>query len=70
MEVSATAAVCGQSMRVVPGSIETSILWSRVRPAAQDPVPACASKMPKGSMGLSEAEAQLVNDWISGGALE
>jgi len=57
-------------MLVVPGSIEASILWSRVRPASLDPVPACAPKMPQGSMGLSEGEAQLVNDWIAGGALE
>ncbi len=70
VEVNAAAAVCGQSMRVVPGSLEESILWYRVRPAALDDVPACASKMPQGSMGLSEADAQLVNDWIAGGALE
>ncbi len=70
VEVDATAAVCDQSVRVVPGSIEQSVLWSRVRPAAQDPVPACAPKMPQGAMGLSEAEAQLVDEWIAGGALE
>lgn len=70
VEVSATAAACGQSMRVVPGSLEASILWYRVRPAALDDVPACAAKMPVGSMGLTEVEAQLVNDWIVGGALE
>ena len=70
VEVNATATVCGQSMRVVPGSLEASILWYRVRPAALDDVPACAAKMPLGSMGLTEAEGQLVNDWIVGGALE
>lgn len=70
VEVNATAAACGQSMRVVPGSLEASILWYRVRPAALDDVPACVAKMPVGSMGLTEAEGQLVNDWIVGGALE
>ncbi len=70
VEMNATAAVCGQSMRVVPGSLEASILWYRVRPAALDVEPACAAKMPVGSLGLSDAEGQLVNDWIAGGALE
>jgi hypothetical protein len=29
----------------------------------------CAEKMPQGSMGLSDADAQVVYDWIAGGAL-
>lgn len=70
VDVSAVKAACGQSMRVVPGSLEASILWYRVRPAALDGGPACAPKMKPGSMGLTEAEAQLVSDWIVGGALE
>jgi hypothetical protein len=70
VEVTATTARCDQSMRVVPGAKEASILWYRVRPAAQDNGMACAPKMPQGSMGLTDAEAKLVDDWISGGALE
>lgn len=71
VEVTATAAACGQSVRVVPGSLEASILWYRVRPAAQDDGGmACAPKMPQGSMGLPDDQAKLVSDWISGGALE
>lgn len=70
VDVSATKAACGQSVRVVPGSLEASILWYRVRPAALDEGPACAPKMAPGTMGLTEAEAQLVRDWIVGGALE
>lgn len=70
VEVGASTMVCDQSMRVVPGSLEESILWSRVRPAALDGGMPCAPKMPQGSMGLSDSEAKLVSDWISGGALE
>lgn len=70
VEVAASTPVCGQTLRVSPGSLEESILWYRVRPAALDGADACAPKMPMGSMGLTEAEAQLVDDWISGGALE
>jgi hypothetical protein len=70
VDMAATSMVCGQSMRVVPGSLEESILWYRVRPAALDAGNPCAPKMPQGSMGLSDAEAKLVDDWIAGGALE
>lgn len=70
VEVAATTAVCGLTDRVVPGAPEQSILWMRVRPAAEDMGMACAPKMPQGSMGLPDAEAKLVGDWIAGGALE
>lgn len=70
VEVAATMAVCELTERVVPGAPEQSILWMRVRPAAEDMGMACAPKMPQGSMGLPDAEAKLVNDWIAGGALE
>jgi hypothetical protein len=70
VEVAASTAVCGQTLRVSPGSLAESILWYRVRPVALDGGDSCAPKMPMGSMGLTEAEAQLVDDWISGGALE
>lgn len=70
VEVDATTAVCGLMQRVVPGAPEQSILWMRVRPAAEDMGMGCAPKMPQGSMGLADAEAQLVEEWIAGGALE
>ena len=70
VEVTASAAACDQTTLVVPGAVEASILWYRVRPAAQDGGIACATKMPLGSMGLVDAQAQLVHDWIAGGALE
>ena len=72
VEVTAVATLCDQTTRVVPGSLAESVLWYRVRPSALDADSPCAdgSKMPKMSMGLSEAQAQLVSDWIVGGALE
>lgn len=72
VEVKAAVEFCGQTMRVVPGSLDESSLWIRVRPADLDGLTPCATgnKMPKGSMGLTAPEAQLVSDWIVGGALE
>ena len=72
VEVKAVAALCDQSMRVVPGAPDESILWIRARPAALDTMAACAdgNKMPKTSMGLAADQAQLLSDWIAGGALE
>jgi hypothetical protein len=70
VEVDATTAACGLMQRVVPGAPEQSILWMRVRPAAEDMGMGCAPKMPQGSMGLADAEALLVKEWIAGGALE
>lgn len=72
VEVAGTMAQCGQATRVVPGAPDESILWYRVRPAALDAAEPCAQtgKMPKGMPPLGDAEAQLVHDWIAGGALE
>lgn len=72
VDVAGTTMQCGQSTRVVPGEPDLSILWYRVRPAALDAGDPCAQdgKMPKGMPPLSDAEAQLVHDWIAGGALE
>jgi len=68
----ATTAGCGLTERVVPGNPEESILWHRVKPLAEGETAdtACISKMPAGSDGLSEEHAQLVYDWIKGGALQ
>lgn len=72
VEVEAAAALCDQTMRVTPGAPDESILWYRVRPPAQDGMNPCAKdhKMPKTGAGLDDTQAQLVRDWIAGGALE
>lgn len=70
VEMPAAVAMCGQTLRVAPGEPDASVLWYRVRPAALDGGMACAPKMPQGSMGLADEQAQLVKNWISGGALE
>jgi hypothetical protein len=67
--VAATDAVCGLTQRVVPGEPDQSIMWMRVRPAALDGGMPCAQKMPDGSDGLTEADAQIIYDWIAAGAL-
>jgi hypothetical protein len=68
--VAATDAVCGLTQRVVAGEPEQSIMWMRARPAALDGGMPCAEKMPSGSdNGLSEADAQILYDWILAGAL-
>jgi hypothetical protein len=61
--------VCGLQKRVVPGDADSSIMWRRARPLAMDMGMACTDKMPQGSDGLSDADAQVVFDWIAGGAL-
>lgn len=54
---------------VVPGEPENSELWYRIRPAGMNGGKDCeAPKMPRGSDGLSEENAQLVYDWIAAGA--
>jgi hypothetical protein len=60
--------VCGLTQRVVPGDPESSILWARVRPTEPDGAEPCAVKMPSNRAPLSAAQAQLVYDWILGGA--
>jgi hypothetical protein len=67
--VAATDAVCGLTQRVVPGEPDQSIMWMRVRPAALDGGMPCAEKMPDGTDGLTEADAQIIYDWIAAGAL-
>jgi hypothetical protein len=59
--------VCGLTERVVPFDPEASVLWARVQPAdpAQEP---CAKPMPEGGPPLTPEQAQLVYDWIAGGA--
>ena len=66
---SAVSPVCGLTQLVVPGDPESSILWRSVRPVDLDGGDTCAPKMPQGSDGMAEADAQLVYDWIADGAL-
>ena len=70
--VGANAAVagCGMTQLVVPGSPEQSILWDRIKPLV-DGEERCLPAMPMNNddLGLPEADAQLVYDWILGGAL-
>lgn len=68
VNVDAANPMCDLTKLVVPGEPEQSILWMRVRPAAQDEGSPCAPKMPAGSDGLDAAEAQLIYDWIAAGA--
>jgi hypothetical protein len=57
------------AMRVVPGKPEESMLWQKVRPVALDGEgPWCGPKMPLGTQGLSEADAELIRLWITSGA--
>ncbi|EDM74001.1 hypothetical protein PPSIR1_00055, partial [Plesiocystis pacifica SIR-1] len=67
--VAAEVQACDATERVVEGAPEDSVLWLRVRPSALDEGMECAPKMPQGSEGLSEADAQIIEDWIAGGAL-
>jgi len=64
----ATTAVCGLTERVVAGDPDKSILWIRVRPVDQDTEDCAAGKMPKDRDPLSAEDAQLIYDWIQGGA--
>jgi hypothetical protein len=69
--VDATTAECGLTKRIVAGEPDQSILWMRVRPAVLDGGMPCAIKMPNDGSdnGMPEADAQIVYDWIAGGAL-
>ena len=58
---------CGLVLRVAPGDPEGSILWQRVVPSGSGGLD-CFDKMPYGSDGLSEADADLVKSWIAAGA--
>lgn len=64
----AIAPSCGATQLVVPGDPDSSLLWLRLRPAAMDGDDVCVPKMPAGSAGLDADTAQLVYDWILGGA--
>jgi hypothetical protein len=55
----------GKGTRVTPGDEETSIMYLKV--SLDDPTP-CGAKMPFGLPALSQDEADLIENWIKGGA--
>ncbi len=67
--VDAFLPACSLTKRVVAGEPDQSIVWLRARNPERDPATACVDKMPQGSTGLAPADAQLLKDWIAGGAL-
>jgi len=59
-------ACSGKGTRVVPGKQDESIMYLKV--SLDDPTP-CGAKMPLGLPALSQAETDLIENWIKGGAL-
>ena len=57
----------GEGTRVVPRSSATSLLFLKVDPAVPAP---CGSKMPLGLAPLSQDQVNLINSWITAGALD
>jgi hypothetical protein len=56
---------CGDQRWVVPGKPEESLLWRKINPGTS----VCGDKMPKDGDPLSQAQADLVYQWILQGAL-
>lgn len=57
---------CDATVRVLPGDHAKSLMWQKVAPGVQ----VCQGKMPDGTEGLTQAEADLIAAWIDGGALK
>ena len=66
--VGAFTKACGLKLLIAPGEPTQSILYRRIQPQSMGGSGDCGSKMPKGLDGVSEAQAQLVFDWIAAGA--
>jgi hypothetical protein len=65
--VSAMGIACGgKGTRVVAGNANGSILFEKVDPGTPAP---CGSKMPLGLTPLTTAQADEIQSWINGGAL-
>jgi hypothetical protein len=60
------AAKCDATVRVLPGNHAKSLMWQKVAPG----VTVCEGKMPDGTAGLTQAEADLIAAWIDAGALK
>ena len=65
---SSTDTPCDVSVRVVPGDPDASMLWVRVRPAADDCLTPEQKMPPLGGEGLTDAQLSLIHDWILSGA--
>jgi hypothetical protein len=67
VNVEAMGIACGgMGTRIVPGNADNSILYKKVDPAQGSP---CGSKMPLGLTPLTTAQADEIESWINGGAL-
>jgi hypothetical protein len=55
----------GKGTRVVPGKEDDSVMYLKI--SLDDPTP-CGAKMPLGLPALPQEEADLIEDWIKGGA--
>ncbi len=58
------AAKCKVQVRVKPGDHAASLMWQKVAPG----VAVCGGKMPDGTEGLTQAEADEIAAWIDAGA--
>jgi hypothetical protein len=58
-------ACTGQGVRVTPGDPDASVMYLKV--SLDDPSP-CGSKMPLNGPPLSQADADLIENWIKNGA--
>jgi hypothetical protein len=56
----------GKGTRVTPGMPDASIMYLKI--SLDDPTP-CGSKMPLGLPPLSQTEANTIESWIMGGAM-
>jgi hypothetical protein len=61
----AGVACAGKGTRVVPGMPDSSVLYLKI--SLDDPAP-CGAKMPLGLPALPQAEADMIESWIMGGA--
>lgn len=59
---------CDVTMRVVPGDPDASMLWVRVRPQEDDCLTADQKMPPFSETGLTDAQLDLIHDWIATGA--
>ena len=60
-----TQSLCG-GKAVVPGDVANSTIVNKTVSGVT--LSGCGGKMPKGSAGLSGSDADLLKNWISGGA--
>jgi hypothetical protein len=67
VNVPAAGVACtGKGMRVTPGMPDSSVMYLKI--SLDDPAP-CGMKMPLGRTPLPQAEADTIESWINGGAM-